>query len=204
MNNLLARLQQKLHPKPVWDHEQRSDYDLNPDMAPLPGAEGPLREAAVLVPIVAHDRPTILFTQRAEDLPSHPGQVSFPGGKVAELDQGPADTALRETEEEVGIGRSLVTIAGYLDPYETRTGYCIVPVVGIVRPPFDLVVDRGEVVDVFEVPWAFLMDPDNHQTHGREWQGVMRYFYAMPYNDHYIWGATAGMVKALYDKVGDQ
>ena len=174
----------------------RSDFDLDPDARGHPA--GRLRPAAVLVPIVLHPRrPTILLTRRNESLPDHPGQVSFPGGSVEPRDRDTIDTALREAEEEVGLGRAAVEIAGRLDPYATVTGYRIDPVVGFVRPPLVLVPDPREVAAVFEVPLDFVLDPANHRRIGREEHGMRRHFYAMPYEGHYIWGATAHMLVNL-------
>lgn len=174
----------------------RGDHDLNPGMMP----DDVLKAAAVLVPLVLRqDHITVLFTRRTDDLAHHPGQVSFPGGHVDAIDDGPEDAALRETEEEVSLSRRHIKIIGRLDTYKTRTGFSVVPVVGLVTPPFDIEPDPGEVAEVFEVPLNFLMDPDNHERHSREFQGKPREYYAMPYNGHFIWGATAGMVINLYD-----
>lgn len=179
----------------------RGDHDLNPGMEPSPD----LTEAAVLVPLV--DRAeglTTLFTQRTDHLLTHAGQISFPGGHMEEGDISPQETALRETEEEVGLHRRHVEIIGRLDEYVTRTGFSITPVVGIITPPFDIVPDAHEVDEVFEVPLAFLMDPANHERHSREVSGLQREFYAMPYKDYYIWGATAGMLINLYEVLSDR
>jgi 8-oxo-dGTP pyrophosphatase MutT (NUDIX family) len=124
--------------------------------------------------------------------------VSFPGGRVDAADPSPEATALRESQEEIGLDSERVEILGRLPEYHTRTGYRITPVVGVVAPPFELRADAGEVEDIFEVPLAFLLDPANHQRHSREWQGELRWFFAMPYEGRYIWGATAGMVVNLY------
>jgi 8-oxo-dGTP pyrophosphatase MutT (NUDIX family) len=174
----------------------RGDHDLNPDMLP----ESDLKKAAVLVPLVLREKDvTVLFTRRTEELEHHPGQVSFPGGHIDAIDNSAEDAALRETEEEVGLDRRHIEIIGRLDTYKTRTGFSVIPVVGLVRPPFDISPEPGEVAEVFEVPFSFLMNPDNHERHKREFQGRTREFYAMPYNGHFIWGATAGMVINLYD-----
>ena len=175
----------------------------------LYGDEGtrPAREtltaASVLIPIVPRDPAagsglTVIFTQRAAHLKYHPGQVSFPGGRVDAADPSPEATALRESQEEIGLDSDRVEILGRLPEYHTRTGYRITPVVGVVAPPFELRADAGEVEDIFEVPLAFLLDPANHQRHSREWQGELRWFFAMPYEGRYIWGATAGMLVNLY------
>ena len=172
------------------------------DEGTRPGRET-LTPASVLIPIVARDAArssglTVIFTQRAAHLKDHSGQVSFPGGRVAAADPSPEATALRESQEEIGLDRRRVEILGRLPEYHTRTGYRITPVVGVVAPPFELRADTGEVEDIFEVPLEFLLDPANHQRHSREWQGELRWFFAMPYEGRYIWGATAGMLVNLY------
>ena len=179
----------------------RGDHDLNPGMLP----DDDLRQAAVLVPLVLRaDQTTVLFTRRTDGMAHHPGQVSFPGGHVDAIDASAEDAALRETEEEVGLERRHIELIGRLDTYKTRTGFSVVPVVGLVRPPFDITPDPREVAEVFEVPLAFLMNPDNHERHQRDIEGKPREFYAMPYNGHFIWGATAGMVINLYDVLSNR
>jgi 8-oxo-dGTP pyrophosphatase MutT (NUDIX family) len=174
-----------------------SDYDLNPSMRV--DAPPNLTAAAVLIPLVLHDDgATMLLTLRTDHLRDHAGQVSFPGGRVEECDVDALDCALRETEEEVGLDRSFIDVIGTLDTYETRTGFSITPVVGLVRPGFTLTLDPGEVAEAFEVPLTFVMDPENHERHSRMWKGAMRYFYMLPFEDRYIWGATAGMIINLY------
>ena len=156
------------------------------------------RAAAVLVPIVA--RPgalTVLLTRRTDHLRDHSGQVSFPGGRVEPQDAGAEATALRETHEEVGLEPQRVEVLGRLSDYHTRTGYRITPVVGLVSPPFELRLDAHEVAAAFEVPLGFLLDPANHQRQAREYQGRTVHFFAIPYGEHYIWGATAGMLVNL-------
>lgn len=177
------------------------DHHLNPGTQTL-ATERTLRDAAVLVPIIARPNGlTVLFTKRAEDLPHHPGQVAFPGGRVDAEDQDHAAAALRETHEETGIHPDFVSVEGTLQRYETGTGFAIVPVVGIVQPGFALNVNPAEVAAVFEVPFGFLMDPANHQRHSAEWRGARREYFAMPYQGHYIWGATAGMIVNLYRRL---
>ncbi|MCP5151060.1 MAG: CoA pyrophosphatase [Ectothiorhodospiraceae bacterium] len=172
-----------------------SDYDLT---GGRPGAERVLRPAAVLVPLVEHpDGLTVLLTQRTDHLQHHPGQVSFPGGRIEPEDDGPVGAALRETEEEIGLDASYVEVVGCLDDYETVTAYRVTPVVGFVTPGFDLTLDPFEVADAFEVPLAFILDPRNHQTHFRIRDGVRRHYYVFEYGPHYIWGATAGMLMNL-------
>lgn len=158
-----------------------------------------LTPAAVLVPVI--ERPeglTVLFTQRTAHLNDHAGQVSFPGGRCERTDASPVFTALRETEEEVGLARDLIEVLGLLPEYRTGTGFSVTPVVGLVRPPFELNPDSFEVAEVFETPLAFLLDPANHQRHSMEIAGIVRHYYAMPYEGYFIWGATAGMLVSLY------
>lgn len=158
-----------------------------------------LISAAVLVPLVVRDAQiNILFTKRTEHLHHHPGQISFPGGQVEPGDFSLIDTALRETEEEIGLDRRCVELIGPLPDYLTGTGFCVTPVVGLVRTPFTLALDTFEVAEAFEVPLSHFLDPANHQRHSMEYQGQIRHFHAMPYNDYYIWGATAGIIMSLY------
>ena len=163
--------------------------------------EQPIRPAAVLVPVVDHPLPTVLLTQRAAHLNDHAGQISFPGGKIDASDNSPLETALREAEEEIGLQRQFVDPIGYLDLYGTSFGFRILPTVARVSPGFALRVNRAEVDDAFEVPLAFLMDPANHQLHSKEFRGVERTYYAMPYEERYIWGATAGILRVLYERI---
>ncbi len=196
-----ARLRARLDPLDalVADPRIRSDNDLNPDWPePIDAA----RAAAVLAPIVK--RPggwTMLFTQRAEETPSHPGQISFPGGRVQEGDGGPVETALRETVEEIGLARELIEPVGAWDRYDTITGFRITPIVGLIEPGFTLTLDPREVASVFEAPLAFLFDPANHERRSGVWRGAERHYYAMPYEGRFIWGATAGMIRALYERL---
>jgi 8-oxo-dGTP pyrophosphatase MutT (NUDIX family) len=157
------------------------------------------RRASVLVPIVT--RPgelTMLFTRRTAHLRNHSGQIAFPGGGAEPGDASAEATALRETHEEIGLDPARVEVLGRLSDYHTRTDYRVTPVVGLVAPPFELRLDAHEVDAAFEVPLAFLLDPANHLRHQREFQGRTVPFYAIPYRDHYIWGATAGMLINLY------
>lgn len=158
-----------------------------------------LTPAAVLVPIVCHrEAPTVLLTQRTAHLKDHPGQVSFPGGRSEAGDASPAATALREAAEEIGLSAAQIEIAGYLPEYLTSTGFRVTPVVAVVTPPFALRLDAFEVAEVFEVPLSFLMDPANHRRHSLHYRGKLRHYHAMPYGEHFIWGATAGMILSLY------
>jgi 8-oxo-dGTP pyrophosphatase MutT (NUDIX family) len=179
----------------------RSDWDLNPEMLADFEAMEPARPAAVLVPIVMREELTVLLTERTHHLATHAGQIAFPGGKVDRDDLSPVHTALREAEEEIGLARANVEMLGFLDNYRTGTGFLVTPVVALVRPDFNLVLQAGEVADAFEVPLAFLMDARNHQRHARPWRGRDRHFYAMPYGERYIWGATAGMIKNLHERL---
>lgn len=164
-----------------------------------PGDDRPTRAASVLVPLVVRDDGlTVLLTQRTEHLANHAGQVSFPGGRLEEEDDDAIACALRETEEETGLSRDRIDVLGMLDDYVTVTGFRVTPVVGLVSPPFTLAPDPYEVAQVFEVPLAFILDPANHRRVERTLKGRSRPYYAMPYEGHYIWGATAGMLINLY------
>lgn len=157
------------------------------------------RPAAVLVPVVARSGSlTVLLTKRTEHLHHHPGQISFPGGRVEDTDVTHVMTALRETEEEIGLEPDRVELLGELPDYFTGTGFRITPVVGLVHPPFELKLDSFEVAEAFEVPLEFLLDPVNHKRHRAEHGGRMREYHAMPWHGYYIWGATAGMLVSLY------
>jgi 8-oxo-dGTP pyrophosphatase MutT (NUDIX family) len=185
---LRARL---AHPAP-WEPELPEDLRLR-----FPN----LRRASVLIPLV--QRPgglTVLLTQRTEHLSNHGGQVSFPGGRAEELDSSPIETALRETEEEIGLSRHHVEIIGILPDHVTASAYIVTPVVALVTPPFELVAESNEVAEIFEVPLAFLMDGVNHQRMSFDLPGGegRRSFYAMPYERFFIWGATAGMLRNLF------
>ena len=178
----------------------RGDHDVDPVMRAI-AAVRPIRPAAVLVPIVEREEPTVLLTQRATHLPDHAGQISFPGGKIESDDESPLAAALREAEEEIGLERRFVDPIGYLDLYMTTLGYRIVPTIARIEAGFRLNLNRSEVDDAFEVPLAFLMAEENHKLHSREWQGMTRTVYAMPFGERYIWGVTAGILRNLYERI---
>jgi 8-oxo-dGTP pyrophosphatase MutT (NUDIX family) len=177
----------------------RSDYDLNPGVDRQARTLSP---AAVLVPLVEHeDGFTVLLTRRADTLRSHRGQIAFPGGRC-DPGETPWAAALREAHEEIGLDPAFVSLAGLSSAYHTGSGYDITPVVGFVQPGFTLAPNADEVADVFETPFAFLMDPENHERRFLEQEGgLRRYFYAMPYQDRLIWGVTAGMLRSLYERI---
>jgi 8-oxo-dGTP pyrophosphatase MutT (NUDIX family) len=163
--------------------------------------EQPVRPAAVLIPVVDHAEPTVLLTQRSAHLNEHAGQIAFPGGKIDAVDKSPRDAALREAEEEIGLDRSFVDAIGYLGVYGTGFGFRILPTVARVRPGFKLTINHAEVDDAFEVPLSFLMNPANHHVHSKEFRGMERSYYAMPFAERYIWGATAGILRVLYERI---
>jgi 8-oxo-dGTP pyrophosphatase MutT (NUDIX family) len=163
--------------------------------------EQPIRPAAVLIPVVDHPQPTVLLTQRSAHLNDHAGQISFPGGKIDATDASPLDAALREAEEEIGLTKEFIDPIGYLDLYGTSFGFRILPTVARIKPGFSLRINEAEVDDAFEVPLAFLMNPANHQVHSKEFRGMERSYYAMPFAERYIWGATAGILRVLYERV---
>ena len=157
-----------------------------------------LTPASVLFPIVLRQSgPSVLLTQRTAHLKDHPGQISFPGGRVEPADASPAATALREAQEEIGLAARHVEILGYLPEYRTGTGFRVTPVVAVVKPPFDLRPEPGEVAEIFEVPFSFLMDSANHQQHSQHYRGKLRHYFAMPYGEYFIWWATAGIIVTL-------
>jgi 8-oxo-dGTP pyrophosphatase MutT (NUDIX family) len=178
----------------------RGDHDADPVMRKVAEVR-PIRPAAVLVPIVDYPEPAVLLTQRAQHLPDHAGQVSFPGGKIDGGDADPRASALREAEEEIGLGGRHVEPLGYLDLYMTTLGYRIVPVIARVKPGFALKLNPSEVDATFEVPLDFLMNQNNVQRHSRDWQGMTRHYYAIAFGERYIWGVTAGILRNLYDRI---
>ena len=189
-------------PAALNDHAaqaKRGDLDLDPVLWERAGVKA-TRPAAVLIPVVDRPEPMVLLTLRTE-LPSHPGQIAFPGGKIHLHDATPADAAMREADEEIGLARSLIDPIGYLDLYLTTFGFRIVPLVARIAPGFALTLNPEEVDDAFEVPLAFLMAPENHHRKSREWNGLTRHFYEMPFGERYIWGATAGILRNLYERI---
>jgi len=178
----------------------RGDHSLVPGGAPPASA---LTPASVLVPLVMRPQElTVLLTQRTAHLAAHAGQISFPGGRAEPEDVDSIAAALRETEEEVGLPRDYVEVIGRLDTYLTSTGFEITPVVGLVRAPYPMRVDPFEVAEVFEVPLSFVVDPANHRRDSREYKGRLRHFFVLPYENRYIWGATAGMLVNLAEVLG--
>jgi 8-oxo-dGTP pyrophosphatase MutT (NUDIX family) len=197
--DFLERARTRLHAVPSGD-ARAGDHDLMPELRALVDSAA-IREAAVLIPVIARPEPTVLLTLRSAHLPNHAGQIAFPGGKVDKTDTDPTATALREAEEEVGLARDLVAPLGYLDTYLTRTAFRISPVVALVEPSFGLTLNPGEVDEAFEVPLEFLMSPGNHQRHTRETNGLTRTFHAMAYEQRFIWGVTAGILRNMYERM---
>jgi 8-oxo-dGTP pyrophosphatase MutT (NUDIX family) len=194
-----ARATRRLHAPSARPEGLAGDHVLNPDLAL---GDIPYREAAVLIPVVAREpAASIILTQRTGHLSSHAGQIAFPGGKIEPGDTDAVAAAIRETGEEIGLDRDAITIVGQLDPYLSRTGYRIVPVLARVEPAYRLVLNVNEVAEAFEVPLPFLMTPANHQRATRTFDGRERYFYEMPFGERYIWGVTAGIIRRLYEQV---
>jgi 8-oxo-dGTP pyrophosphatase MutT (NUDIX family) len=202
----LTRAAERLRPEPPGWLETPANVGGDHAHDPVPvlpfTTGGPPRPAAVLVPVILHgDGPAILFTERSTGLREHSGQIAFPGGKMDTNDPSPLETALREAEEEIGLDRRHVRPVGYLDAYLSSSNYLVLPVVGLVAPPLSLTLNPGEVASTFQVPVSFLMDPGRHELHQRELRGRQRRYYAMPYNERYIWGVTAGILRNLYERL---
>ena len=200
--DFLALAAERLRPEPP-DHDDalanpRGDHTL--DNVPLAYPLQP-KPAAVLVPVVMREEPTLLLTERASQLRQHSGQIAFPGGRVDPTDASVLDAAYREAEEEIGLTARFIDPLGYLDAYLSTTNYLVIPVVAQVSPFYTLNLNPHEVADTFEVPLGFLMDPGNHELHAREWKGRLRRYYAMPYQERYIWGVTAGIIRNLYERL---
>lgn len=202
------------------DFLERARHGLDPAFAPprppshsdrdLDGGEdwhdfGDARHAAVLFAVLPTPAGAqVLFTRRPTTMANHPGQIALPGGKIDPGDAHAVAAALREAEEEIGLSPAHVEVIGQAAPYQTGTGFVVTPVVGLVRAGFVATAHPYEVDDVFETPLAFLMDPANHQKHQKMWKEKLRTYYAMPWEDRYIWGATAGIIRALYERLYTQ
>jgi 8-oxo-dGTP pyrophosphatase MutT (NUDIX family) len=178
----------------------RADLDRDQSVWDEAGVKA-IRPAAVLVGVTDHAEPGVLLTMRTSDLPNHAGQIAFPGGKIETTDASPLAAALREADEEIGLDAALIEPIGYLDLYLTFTGFRILPVVARVIPNYELAINASEVADAFEVPLAFVMDTANHARKSRDWKGVTRHYYEMPFGERYIWGVTAGILRNLYEKI---
>jgi 8-oxo-dGTP pyrophosphatase MutT (NUDIX family) len=195
------QLKERLLLPPAWQTEitDENRHVMAADIIAKRQAAGKVTRAAVLIPLLLQPNGlSVLLTQRTTHLRDHGGQISFPGGRMDPEDAGPNETALRESEEEIGLERERVEIIGQLPEYLTVSGYSVTPIIGLVKPQAEYVLDEFEVADIFEVPLSFLMDPANHQV--RVWQSEQgsRRFYSMPYEGRFIWGATAGMLRNLY------
>jgi 8-oxo-dGTP pyrophosphatase MutT (NUDIX family) len=188
-----------LHDPSITDFA-RGDLDRDPAKWEKAGVQA-IRPAAVLVPVVDHPEPGVLLTMRTSHLPNHADQIAFPGGKIDPSDASPLAAALREADEEIGLDGALIDPIGYLDLYLTFTGFRILPVVARVIPNYQLRINASEVADAFEVPLAFVMDAANHKRNSRDWKGVRREYYEIPFGERYIWGVTAGILRNLYERI---
>jgi len=198
---VFARVRQRLSLDGGGASVDLGDHRFDSSIAP-PALAARARAAAVLVGLVAYNEEVrVLLTKRASTLKDHSGQIAFPGGKIEPTDKTPIAAALREAYEEIGLEARHVEPIGTLDPYLTGTGFKVVPVIAKVEPPFHLHINPHEVEDAFEVPFSFLMNEANHELHTREWEGRMRQFFAMPYGERHIWGATAGILRNLYERL---
>ena len=184
-------------------NEDAETSDLDDEQRnPFVRGDKPLRPAAVLVPLVNHEEQvTVLLTKRTKHLSKHAGQISFPGGRVDASDKGPEHTALRETEEEIGITKHQVDIVGQLDDYIVGTGYLVRPIIGFIEPPFTVIPQEDEVAEVFEAPLSYLTHPKNFQRCSRQFDQGVRSYFAIQWRDYFIWGATAGMLRDLSQRI---
>jgi 8-oxo-dGTP pyrophosphatase MutT (NUDIX family) len=201
LHDWIAEHLDPLHDSAVEGGQRKSDYDLTPGgWSDVPA--GKLTPAAVLIGLVQREAgPTVLLTRRSDTMRSHTGQVALPGGRI-DPGERPWETALREAHEEVGLEPRFVSLLGLSTPYQTGSGYLITPVVGFVRSGFELKANPDEVADIFETPFSFLMDLANYEEHERELPtGEKRRFYAATHDERYIWGATAGILRALYERL---
>ncbi|WP_439329144.1 CoA pyrophosphatase [Ciceribacter ferrooxidans] len=181
---------------------EHGDHLLNPET--LQEIEGlQFKDAAVLVPVVddGDDGAKVILTQRTTRLRKHSGQIAFPGGGIDDTDISPEEAALREAQEEIGLDPVYVETVGRLPQYLSATGFRIFPVLSVVRRGFTITPNPHEVESVFEVPLSFLMNPENHQRDSRDWRGILRHYYVMPYGERYIWGITAGIIRTLYERL---
>ena len=201
--NVLARLAAYPNAQARRSNEDAEIEDLDDDQRnPFVSGDKPLRSAAVLVPLVnRQDEITVLMTKRSEHLSKHAGQISFPGGRVDDTDMGPTHTALRETEEEIGLAHHQIDIVGQLDDYIVGTGYLVSPIVGFIEPPFNAVPQEEEVAEIFEAPLSFVTHPENFERYTRQFDQGVRSFFAVQWNDYFIWGATAGMLRDLSQRL---
>ncbi len=203
--DLVARAAEYLSLEPPGDGaptaNPRGDHDLaGADTAVVP--ERPHRRAAVLVPVLPRDGgPQVLFTVRAAHLRDHSGQIAFPGGKIDAVDSSPAEAALREAREEVGLPAEAIRVLGYLDPYLSATGFLVLPVLGLVNPEATLALNPDEVAATFEVPLIHLLDPAQRRIESAVWRGRQRRYYAITYGEFRIWGVTAGIVNNLQERL---
>jgi 8-oxo-dGTP pyrophosphatase MutT (NUDIX family) len=198
----LARSRLRSSPPEVGDPlaNLKGDHQFEPDSASfLP--EGPPKPAAVLVPVLPLPDAQVVLTRRSATLRSHSGQIAFPGGRVDAEDESLLETALREAEEEIGLDRRYVTPIGFGDAYLSGTNYLVTPVVALVDPQAELTLNPLEVDEAFRVPLSFLMDPGNHRLQSLEWKGRRRHFYEIPFEERYIWGVTAGIIRNLYERL---
>ena len=205
LSERLAQLDRETLHEAIWRGDAmdaRGDFDLNPQARNKTPLDRALRRAAVLCAIAPRqDGFSVILTRRSEKLKRHPGQIAFPGGKVDDADRSPLDAALREAEEEIGLLREQVEVLGPIERYETSTGFWVTPFVGLAAPNFHPIADPNEVAEVFEVPLAHLIDPANHIRQTVTFKGAERSYWEIPYERWRIWGATAGMLKALSDRV---